>query len=548
MDKCNNDIKKTSRLWSNPIFFLNTTHFMGVLNDQLFKIVIGFLLIRVLGQNEASMILSLTGALFVIPLIVFSPIAGSLADKFSKKKLITLMKIFEIVIAFLSLFAFKYGSIWASCVLLFLLSTHSALLSPAKYAIISELVPKTKVSNACGLITSFSHLGIIGGTFLASFLTEKSGYNFFIVAIFCLLIAITGFITSIAIPTTPPQKNNITLRSFLAKDFFTTLSFCKKYKYFTAILIASSSFYLMGAFIQLNLIPYAITKLHYKEIAGGYLFFVVALGMAIGAYLSGRVFKKKTALGFSCLTGVLLSALLICLGIFAKSLISTFVILILIGMCGGLFIVPFDYLTQILSPNNKRGQIIAVINFLSFGAALMASLLMFVFTKCNFNPSQCFVLIGVVVFFCSIFMIIQLSDIILPFFARYCIKPFTRLRVVNGDLLKQNPLSSCLILKNGSWKKAVLLVSNFPNVHLLVENKQKKNTPSNKENLAQLFLEKIYILTNTFTDSVIPCIYMKTPLNSSYIHSFLQNESLQLIYVDVTSSNRKTVVAFNKTP
>src|SRR5205807_1874922 len=94
---------------------------------------------------------------------------------------------------------------WAPYVLLFILSTHSATFGPSKYGIIPEIVPKDKISRANGLITSFTYLAIILGTFLASFITDITNRNFILVGGFCLLIAIAGLITALRIQYTPAR-------------------------------------------------------------------------------------------------------------------------------------------------------------------------------------------------------------------------------------------------------------------------------------------------------------------------------------------------------
>src|ERR1051326_305982 len=172
LKKTFNRIPSFSATGRHSLAWLNITQFLGVINDNVFKFVMAFLLIDTLGFSKASSILSATGAIYVIPFLLFSSSAGILADRFSKQKLLVVMKIAEIIIMLLAILAFGMKSVWGCYTLLFLLSTHSAMFGPSKYGIIPELVPEDAVSKANGLITSFTYLAIIIGTFLASFLTE----------------------------------------------------------------------------------------------------------------------------------------------------------------------------------------------------------------------------------------------------------------------------------------------------------------------------------------------------------------------------------------
>ena len=53
-----------------------------------------------------------------------------------------------------------------------------------------------------------TYLAIILGTFLASFITDITDKNFVFEACFCVLIAITGVLTSFGITRTAPQNSS----------------------------------------------------------------------------------------------------------------------------------------------------------------------------------------------------------------------------------------------------------------------------------------------------------------------------------------------------
>src|SRR5580692_10770409 len=101
------NIPSFSKSGKHALTWLNITQFLGVINDNVFKFVMAFLLIDTLGHSEASNILSATGAIYVIPFLLFSSSAGILADKFSKQKLLVVMKVAEMAVMTLAIFAFS---------------------------------------------------------------------------------------------------------------------------------------------------------------------------------------------------------------------------------------------------------------------------------------------------------------------------------------------------------------------------------------------------------------------------------------------------------
>ncbi|MEN9654379.1 MAG: hypothetical protein RL235_491, partial [Chlamydiota bacterium] len=87
-----------SRTNYRSFYLLNATQFLGALNDNIFKLLVIYLLIHVKGAASANTILSLAGAIFVIPFLLFSSGAGVLADKLSKRSIIVFTKVLEVVI------------------------------------------------------------------------------------------------------------------------------------------------------------------------------------------------------------------------------------------------------------------------------------------------------------------------------------------------------------------------------------------------------------------------------------------------------------------
>lgn len=536
------------------IHFLNIAQLMGVLNDNIFKLVIAFLIIGIQGPEQASKILSTAGAIFVLPFLLFSSNAGVLADRFSKQRLLMGMKFIEILIMGLAIFAFGFKSIWGSYTLLFLLSIHSAVFGPSKYAIISELVPKEKVSSANGLITSFTYLGVVLGTFLASFITELTNRNFVMVACFCLMIAIIGFISTFGIQKTLPQGSKKKLNPFFIRGIGTTLRLCYTNKRLFISVCSSAYFFFIGAFTQLNIIPYGISSLHLSEIAGGYLFLSTSLGIVLGAYLGGRVSKTRVELGLSCIAGILISIFLILLGLFSQNILAVISFLVFLGICGGLFIVPFDSFVQLFSPPEKRGQIIAANNFLSFGGVLIASFCLYLFGSIfKLQPSKGFIIIGVLTLILALFIFSLLSDLAFSFLASLFLKPFLKITIENGNLVEKNP-NALIVLRNSTWKKAFILMDTISHLHMILEKKQWKFPWKNWAFHSLHLLSSIEKELPFFFKSRKPrpdthfCLMLKnneepTLFKTSNIN-LSETSFPSIIYADISFFKRKTIISF----
>ncbi|MES2199151.1 MAG: hypothetical protein V4489_03165, partial [Chlamydiota bacterium] len=54
---------------------LNTAQFFGVLNDNIYKLLVIFFLLSILKTTSPGLILSIVGALYVMPFLLFSSAA-----------------------------------------------------------------------------------------------------------------------------------------------------------------------------------------------------------------------------------------------------------------------------------------------------------------------------------------------------------------------------------------------------------------------------------------------------------------------------------------
>ncbi len=455
-------------------YFLNATQFLGALNDNIFKLLVIYLLIHIRGPAAANSILSLAGAIFVIPFLLFSSAAGVLADRISKRTIIVFTKLLELAIMLFGLLAVSLQWGFGSYTALFFMATQSALFGPSKYGIIPELVDAKRISKANGSLTSFTYLAIILGTFLASFIIKVSDKNFVLEAGFCVFIAVLGILTSFGINKTQPQRSSKKVNPVFVYEIYQTLKICWKIPHLLPAIFGSTFFLFIGAFTQLNIIPFAMESLHLSDIAGGFLFLPTAIGIAIGAVLAGQVSKDRVEMGISCICGFFIAVLFLLLYLFASSLAMTIVILGLLGIFGGAFLIPFDAFLQVSSPDESRGQIIAAANFFSFVGVLMASLALYLISvKFEFSAASGFAWMGILTLISNIVVTGRLSALFFPFFVNKILKRFRKLKLASPV---PSP-SSIIILQSNSWYDALLLFSCIPKLKILVPDPYFRNFP-----------------------------------------------------------------------
>src|ERR1039458_9611065 len=137
------------------------TQFIGAFVDNLLKVVISLYAIRILSSSQAaSRYVSIVGVLFVLPFIIFSPVAGYLADRYLKRTVIIVMGAVKVILALLAAWSLSTGNLWYLCAVLFLFMVQSALFSPAKLGILPEMLKEEEVSKGNGYAQLWIFVGI----------------------------------------------------------------------------------------------------------------------------------------------------------------------------------------------------------------------------------------------------------------------------------------------------------------------------------------------------------------------------------------------------
>ncbi len=376
--------------------FLNITQFLGSMNDNIYKLLIIFFFIQLEGIQNSPVILATTGAIFVLPFLLFSSSAGTLADRYSKSRIIFATKIFELVTMVVGLLAFLYSSKIGSYLILFLLATQAALFSPSKYGILPELLPPERISKANGIMTSCTYLAIIFGTFLASFLLDITGRNFTIASIFCIVVSFIGVITSFCIEYTQPSGSRKELNVHFISEIYKTLNKVKSEPSLLAAILGSAFFLFLAAYVQLNVIPFAVQSLNLTDVQGGYLFLLTAIGIGTGSIIAGKISGKTVELALSPLAVLGISISFFMLDFFSHNLMVCIPLVIIIGLFGGIYLIPLDSYVQIASPKQIIGQAVASSTFLSFFGVLCASGLLYLVSQVfGFSAAQGFTILGI---------------------------------------------------------------------------------------------------------------------------------------------------------
>lgn len=452
--------------------YLNITQFLGSMNDNIYKLLIIYFFIQLEGIENSPTILATTGATYVLPFLLFASTAGILADRFSKRNIIIIVKCLELTIMSLGLLSFAYHSKIGSYFTLFLLASHSALFSPSKYGIVPELLPPEKISSANGLMTSFTYLAIILGTFLASFLLDITGKNFIIASLFCVSISAIGLLASLCIEYTPPSGSSKRINFRFIYDIYKTLKQVKPQPSLLAAILGSAFFLFLGAYVQLNMIPFAVQSLHLTDVQGGYLFLLTAIGIGTGSIIAGKISGKRVELALVPLAGVGITISFFLLDLFSDHLYASILLVTIIGIFGGIYLIPLDSFIQVASPKQIIGQTIAANTFLSFTGVLFASLTLYLVSAVLGIPAdKGFTLLGIITLGITCLYTFLFFDYLTRFVGMILSRLHFKINFYGSDKIPETP--ALYVCTHTAWNDTLLLLgSQRRRMRFFIEHEQ----------------------------------------------------------------------------
>ncbi|MBL0700581.1 MAG: MFS transporter, partial [Desulfosarcina sp.] len=412
--------------------WLNATQFFGALNDNLYKLSMVFFLIAINPEMNPDSIMADTGAVFVLPFLLFSDAAGVLADRISKQIIIARLKIIELILMSSGFLCFYLKTSAGLYVVLFLMCTQSAFFGPAKYGIIPELVPDERLSKANSHIVSATFLSIIIGTLMASVLAGGD-HGFLICGTTCILVSMGGIFVSRRIYKTPPGGGKEKINPLFFVGIWKTVKSISEDRYLLMSVLTASYFWLVAAYAQMNLIPYGIDLMHLapeNSNIAGYLYLVTAVGVGSGAILAGLLSGRNIEFGIVPIGAFGLSASLILLHSAADSFAWAIFFIIVLGISAGLFLLPLNAFIQWKTPGHRRGAVLAASNFLNFVGILGATLMIKIFQEgLGFSPGQAFLLLGVMTFILAVAVMVVLPDFFVRFIMLIITKIFYRIKI-----------------------------------------------------------------------------------------------------------------------
>jgi MFS family permease len=311
---------------------------------------------------------------FVISYVVLAPFVGAFADRLPKGTVMFLANTVKIAGCALMLFDVNPLAAYA------LVGLGAATYSPAKYGILTEYLPHSKLVAANGWIEGLTVASIILGVVVGGFLIRTGvadvllGFDLpFIdtgidtppdaaVAIIIVFYAIAALF-NLYIPRTGVSMKPLPVHPYdTLRDFLRCVDSLWKDKLGQISLAVTTLFWGAGATLQFIVIDWSAAALGYNLSEASMLQGVCALGIAAGAVFASTAVRLDNAINVIPL-GILMGLIVILMDS-VRSVWIAVPLIIMIGALAGFFVVPMNALLQHRGHHLVgAGRSIAVQNF-----------------------------------------------------------------------------------------------------------------------------------------------------------------------------------------
>jgi 1-acyl-sn-glycerol-3-phosphate acyltransferase len=271
---------------------------LGACNDNLLR---GLL---VLGATyhaaqytrlEPRVLMNLAGGLFMLPFVLFSGVAGRLADRCDRTRVLQATKAAEIAIVALAGGGFVLHSLPLLLTSLFLMGVHAAFFAPAKYALLRQVLRPAELVGGNALVAAGTFVAILLGTLAAQAFARHDSAHVMAAALCALAVA--GFLASLAMPRAAPAAPHLKPDWNPWSTSWQALEAARASRAVLLSLLGVSWFWFYGALLLAQLPTYARAVINGDLKVYALLLVAIAAGVGTGSLLCERLSGRRVEIG-----------------------------------------------------------------------------------------------------------------------------------------------------------------------------------------------------------------------------------------------------------
>lgn len=445
-----------------PLFW---TQFLGAFNDNFFKnalmIMIAFQATILPAGIQSAVAVNISAGLFILPYFLFSGVAGEIADKQEKSRLIRFLKVWEIAILCIAAIGFSCNNIYLLWITLFGLGVQATFFGPVKYSILPQHLSEQELIGGNALVESGTFVAILLGTILGG-IGIHLPHGGLIVSLGAILLALVGLFAANYVPLAN-SANSTTIRWNPFATTWDSLKIAKKNRTVFLSILGISWFWFFGATLLAQFPALVKDTIGGTEMIVTLFLAIFSIGTAIGSLLCEKLSDHKVEIGLVPFGAIGLTVMAFdlyfafnqfhvlhdaSLSIFlsAPYALRMLMDLFLMSVFGGFFIVPLYALIQTRSEPENRSRIIGANNILNALFMVISALSAIAFISLGFGLVKIILMLAIFNTVVAIYIFSLVPEFLLRFISWMLIH--TIYRVKKAGLEKVPETGAGLIICN----------------------------------------------------------------------------------------------------
>jgi 1-acyl-sn-glycerol-3-phosphate acyltransferase len=449
---------------------------LGAFNDNLLKnslVILAAYQGAALTSMDPGLLSNLASGLFVLPYLLFSGIAGQFADRLDKTLLIRAVKGAEVGIMALAGVGFATRQLPLLLGAVFLMGLHSTFFAPAKYGLLPQVLRDGELVGGNALVEMGTFVAILLGTLVAGELAGSAGTGMLVAAM--LAVAALGLLASLVMPRLPAVAPGLAIDWNPWRSGWANVRAARQSRSVFLPILGISWFWAYGALVLAQLPTYSRVVLNADERVLTLLLVLFSIGVAVGSLLCERLSGRKVEIGLVPFGSIGLTVFALDL-YFATPLVpaaatqtaAAFLAaphgwriladLGLLGVFGGLFIVPLYAMVQQRSPREQVSRIQSANNIINALFMVAAAAVGALSVEAGFTVPQVLLFAGILNAGVAIYLYTLVPEFLLRFLAWLLVHFMYRLRVRGLEHLPEEG-PALLVCNHVSYVDAIVIAA-----------------------------------------------------------------------------------------
>ncbi|WNH53697.1 MFS transporter [Stenotrophomonas oahuensis] len=462
-----------------PFFIVQS---LGAFNDNVYRqAIIGLLFYLGVSQEEQSLYTTLAPAIFILPYFLFSALAGQIAEKLEKSRLIVITTTMEIAIMSLAAVGFLTQSMPVLLVALFCTGLQSTLFGPVKYSVLPSVLKPEELTGGNGLVEMGTSMSILVGMISGGIIFTLAGsYGPVVAATAVIALAVAGNITARMIPKVDAGAPDLKINWNPLPESLAVLRLAKKQKAVRNAILGVSWFWFVGTLLTSQLPTYAVVNLGGEPTLYIFALALFSVGTGVGSLLCEKLSGRTVEIGLVPLGAFGMTAFMLDLylarageataaGLSVPAFIAAagsariIVDLVGIGLFTGFFVVPLFALIQSRTPKSEMSRVFAALNIQNSGFIVGAALIALATQKyLHWTIPQLFLALAIANAVVAIYIFTIVPEFLMRFLSWVMVRTLYRLRPHGIEANVPDEGAALIVCNHVSYMDALILSATIP--------------------------------------------------------------------------------------